>query len=126
MAGTHEGTVISFPQLTTAFEAFETKPHAQKVLDADGGNLVVLQFAAGQLWREHHSVHPIIVQVLAGKVLFRVRGEELELVPGKPLHLSATLLHEVEAVEDSTVMVTMLTGETHEPAIINCPESRTF
>ncbi len=124
MAGTHDGTVIVFPQLTEAFEPFESKPRAQKIVDATGANLVILEFAAGQVWREHHSVHPIIVQVLKGRVEFEVKDEVLELVPGRPIHLTAHLLHEVRAVEASTVMVTMLTGETHEPAKTNLEDTR--
>lgn len=119
MSGTHDGTAVLFPQLTEAFQAFERKPHAQKIVDANGANLVVLQFAQGQIWKEHHSVHPIVVQVLSGRVYFRVRGQELTLVPGTPVHLTAQLLHEVEALEDSTVLVTMLTGERHDPAKVN-------
>lgn len=119
MAGTHEGTALVFPQLTEAFEPFDNKPHAQKIVDATGANLVILEFAQGQVWREHHSVHPVIVQVLKGRVEFTVKDEIIDLVPGTPIHLTSHLLHEVRAMEPSTVMVTMLTGETHEPAKTN-------
>ena len=39
-------------------------------MDADGGNLTLMELAAGQSWHEHHSVHPIFVQVLKGEVIF--------------------------------------------------------
>ena len=113
MSGTHQGRVIELGELTARLEAFEHKPHAQKLVEADGANLVLLEFKAGQIWKEHHSVHPIVVQALKGRVAFRVKGETITLAPGQPLHLTAHLLHELEALEDSTVMVTMLTGESH-------------
>ncbi len=37
MAGTHEGRVIIFPQLTEQLTPFEDKPQAKKLIDADGG-----------------------------------------------------------------------------------------
>ena len=73
MAGTHEGRVLVFPQLTEALTPFEDKPQARKIVDADGGNLTLMELAAGQSWHEHHSVHPIFVQVLKGEVIFHVK-----------------------------------------------------
>ncbi len=118
MAGTHEGRVIIFPQLTEELKPFEDKPQARKIVDADGGNLTLMELAAGQSWHEHHSVHPIFVQVLKGEVIFHVKDRDITLVPGKPIHVTAKLLHSLRAVKDSTLMVTMLTGESHpEPKL---------
>ena len=82
MAGTHEGRVIIFPQLTEQLTPFEDKPQAKKLIDADGGNLILMELAAGQSWHEHHSVHPVVVQALKGKIDFRVKGQSVILVPG--------------------------------------------
>ena len=41
--------------------------------------------AAGQSWHEHHSVHPVFVQVLKGEVTFHVKDRDITLVPGKPI-----------------------------------------
>ena len=112
MAGTHEGRVIVFPQLTEVLTPFETKPQAKKILDA------LMELAAGQSWHEHHSVHPVVVQVLKGKVDYSAKGQSIILEPGKIIHTTAKLLHSVTALEDSTLMVIMLTGESHpEPNI---------
>ena len=116
MAGTHEGRVIIFPQLTEQLTPFEDKPQAKKLIDADGGNLILMELAAGQSWHEHHSVHPVVVQALKGKIDFRVKGQSVILVPGKPIHVTSDLLHSLTALEDSTLMVTMLTGESHPDA----------
>ena len=106
MAGTHEGRVIIFPQLTEQLTPFEDKPQAKKLIDADGGNLILMELAAGQSWHE----------ALKGKIDFRVKGQSVILVPGKPIHVTADLLHSLTALEDSTLMVTMLTGESHPDA----------
>lgn len=113
MAGTHEGRVIVFPQLTEVLTPFETKPQAKKILDADGGSITLMELAAGQSWHEHHSVHPVVVQVLKGKVDYNAKGQSIILEPGKIIHTTAKLLHSVTALEDSTLMVIMLTGESH-------------
>ena len=118
MAGTHEGRVIVFPQLTEVLTPFETKPQAKKLLDADGGSITLMELAAGQSWHEHHSVHPVVVQVLKGKVDYSANGQSIILEPGKLIHTTAKLLHSVTALEDSTLMVIMLTVESHpEPNI---------
>ena len=109
MAGTHEGRVIVFPQLTEVLTPFETKPQAKKLLDADGGSITLMELAGGQSWHEHHSVHPVIVQVLKGKVDYSAKGQSIILEPGKIIHTTAKLLHSVTALEDSTLMVIMLT-----------------
>ena len=79
MAGTHEGRVIVFPQLTEVLTPFETKPQAKKILDADGGSITLMELAAGQSWHEHHSVHPVVVQVLKGKVDYSTKGQSIIL-----------------------------------------------
>ena len=119
MAGTHEGRVLVFPQLTEALTPFEDKPQARKIVDADGGNLTLMELAAGQSWHEHHSVHPVFVQVLKGEVIFHVKDRDITLVPGKPIHVTAKLLHSLRAVKDSTLLVTMLTGESHPEPKVN-------
>ena len=83
MAGTHEGRVIVFPQLTEVLTPFETKPQAKKLLDADGGSITLMELAGGQSWHEHHSVHPVIVQVLKGKVDYSAKGRVLFWNPVK-------------------------------------------
>ena len=123
MAGTHEGRVLVFPQLTEALTPFDDKPQARKIVDADGGNLTLMELAAGQSWHEHHSVHPIFVQVLKGEVIFHVKDRDITLVPGKPIHVTAKLLHSLRAVKDSTLLVTMLTGESlfGVPGLVTAP-----
>lgn len=126
MSGTEQGSIVVLPYLPEVLEPFETKPQARKLIEADGANLVVLSFKAGQKWSQHHSIHPIIVQVLSGSVDFEVKGRTLRLKPGSPIHLTAHLLHEVRAVEDATLMVTMLTGEEHRPAKLNLQDIEVF
>ncbi len=119
MRGTHSGTVLELTDLTHRLQPFENKPHAQKLMDVDGASITLIEFAAGQTFREHHSVHPITVQALKGTVKFTVKEEEITLTPGTLIHLTDHLLHELIAVDPATILVTMLTGEKHPEPQIN-------
>ncbi|MFW0107514.1 cupin domain-containing protein [Rothia sp. P7181] len=117
MAGTHQGQALFFNGLTELLQPSEHKGRAQKIVDAQGASVTLLELAPGQRWKEHHSVHPIIVQVLKGHVRFTVRGQTRTLSPGQVIHLTDHLLHQVDADTSATVMVIMLTGENPDPKV---------
>ncbi|MFW0154686.1 cupin domain-containing protein [Rothia sp. P6271] len=117
MAGTHQGQALIFKGLTELLQPLEHKGRAQKIVDAQGASVTLLELAQGQSWKEHHSIHPIIVQVLKGKVRLTVRGQSRTLIPGQIIHLTDHLLHQVDADTPATVMVIMLTGENPDPKI---------
>jgi quercetin dioxygenase-like cupin family protein len=71
--------------------------------------VVVLSFAAGHVLREHAAPYPLLMQALDGELLVRADGRETRLVPGGLLRLDAALRHEVEAVADSRLMLTLVT-----------------
>ncbi len=58
MAGTHEGRVLVFPQLTEALTPFDDKPQARKIVDADGGNLTLMELAIPLTLRPELSACP--------------------------------------------------------------------
>lgn len=92
-------------------EPFEDKPRAQNVMKAPDAHLVAFEFAAGQELHEHQAHHPVLIQALAGHLRLSHDGGSFELRPGDVLHLPAMLRHEVVALEDSTLTVTMLLGQ---------------
>lgn len=71
--------------------------------------VVVLAFAAGYLLKEHAAPFPLLMQALDGELIVRTNGQEARLVPGGLLRLDASLRHEVEAVADSRLMLTLVT-----------------
>ncbi len=76
MAGTHEGRVLVFPQLTEALTPFEDKPQARKIVDADGGNLTLMELAAGQSWHERAESSGRIVMVISAGICEGKRTEK--------------------------------------------------
>lgn len=97
------------------FEAASSRggrPGAAAVLDTDGVKVVAFEFAAGDVLKEHAAHHAVVIQVLRGSVEFTVQGEVLTLGPGRLVHLTPMLRHAVRAIEDSTLIVTMLLSPT--------------
>lgn len=71
--------------------------------------VVVLTFAAGHVLKEHSAPFPLLMQALDGDLLVRAGGQETRLAPGSLLRLDASLPHEVEALSDSRLMLTLAT-----------------
>jgi len=63
---------------------------------------------AGKLMSEHKAPGEIIVQCLEGDIKFTTMGEPKQLRAGDMLYLTAGESHELEAVEDSSFLLTIL------------------
>jgi quercetin dioxygenase-like cupin family protein len=70
--------------------------------------LVRLVLPAGKEIPSHKAPGEITVQCLEGRVLFTADDKTLELVAGQLLYLSANEPHSVKAVEDCSLLVTLL------------------
>lgn len=87
-------------------EEGRVRPH--KTMDGDGFKIRTLAMDAGTVLREHRAPVPILVQVASGSILFRVEGAEYALAAGGAIQVDAAVPHEVEAVEPSHVLLTLL------------------
>ena len=96
--------------LIDAVQPREKRPGVQRIMVADGARVVVFRFAAGQVLAEHKAAFPILVQSIDGHIRFTADGRTIDLHPGDIAHLSARLLHAVEAVTDATLLLIKLLG----------------
>lgn len=80
-----------------------------KVLQHPDARILVLAFRAGHLLKEHSTPFPLLMQALDGELLVRADGVETTLRPGGVIRMDAALRHEVEAVSDARLMLTLLT-----------------
>ncbi|MFE6736154.1 cupin domain-containing protein [Microbacterium sp. NPDC057650] len=87
-------------------EEARVRPH--KTMDGAGFKIRTLAMDAGAVLREHRAPAPILVQVASGRILFRVEGAEHDLSAGGAIQVDASVPHEVEAVEPSHVLLTLL------------------
>lgn len=89
----------------------EVQPGAvvSKVVHRGGGTDVsVFAFDTGEGLSEHTASRTAIVQVLRGRLAFRVDDEELELAPGGWVRMETGAPHELTAREPTVMLLTML------------------
>jgi quercetin dioxygenase-like cupin family protein len=67
-----------------------------------------LVLPAGKQIDPHAVPGEITVQCLEGKAVFSARGKDRELTPGQMLYLAGGKQHAVRAVEDASLLVTIL------------------
>ncbi len=70
--------------------------------------VIRLVLPAGKKIPEHHAPGEITVHCLEGRVVFSVGPREHFLIPGDWLYLDAAQPHALLALEDSSLLVTML------------------
>ncbi len=78
------------------------------VLNAPGVRVVVLTFAAGHVLKEHRAPKTLLMQALDGCLRVTAGGRVTDLVPGALLRLDESLQHEVEALGESRLMLTLI------------------
>jgi quercetin dioxygenase-like cupin family protein len=74
--------------------------------------IVLVVMKAGSVLKEHQAEARISVQTLSGRVRFRAAGESIELPTGKLLVVDKKVPHEVEALEDSTFLLSLFRQES--------------
>ena len=69
--------------------------------------VVLISMEAGALIKEHHADGTSSVQLLKGHIRYSTLGQVYDLGVGKLLTLGASIKHEVEAVEESALLLTI-------------------
>ncbi|MFO0831762.1 MAG: cupin domain-containing protein [Phycisphaerales bacterium] len=72
------------------------------------GKVVLFAMDEGQEISEHRAPHVAVVQVLDGKLLFRVGGEEREMGPHAWLVMPADAPHSLRALAPTRFVLTVL------------------
>lgn len=80
---------------------------AKTLVRNDDSRVVLLALRAGGRMVEHQTEHSIAVQVLDGRVQLRVRDQLVELAPRGIVFLERDVPHDVVALEDSSVLLTI-------------------
>ena len=100
-------------------EVVDVRPLKQQIastktstlLKTESMELLRLVMPAGKTIAEHKAPGEITAHCLEGRIVFSSTGNAQELVAGELFFLSAGEPHAVEAIEDSSVLVTILLGK---------------
>jgi quercetin dioxygenase-like cupin family protein len=89
-------------------EAAREQSRGAITLVKEGGlNLVLTHLHEGALMHEHRTPGAATVQVLDGRVRVQVGDETVEVTSGRLMAFNAGVRHSVEALEDSTLLLTL-------------------
>lgn len=84
--------------------------NAITLVKAPGLRVVLMLLGRGTKLSEHRAAGPLTFQVLSGWVNFRAGGRVERLGPGALIVLDSAVAHEVEALEDSSCLLTLGDG----------------
>ena len=91
----------------------EEGPNVQVLSDIGTARLVLFAFKAGQQLREHRTSSQILVQALRGRVMFTAAGNSIRLQAGMVLQVEAQVPHQVVALTNAVLLVTMIPSPTY-------------
>ncbi|MDE0535042.1 MULTISPECIES: cupin domain-containing protein [unclassified Tenacibaculum] len=85
----------------------EEKVAVSLLLETDFSKEIRIVFKKNQVMKDHKAPYPIVVQVLKGNIDFGVNNEVKRLNSGDMISLEAKIIHNLTALEDSVVRLTL-------------------
>ena len=83
----------------------EHRHNARTLIKHDGFRLVLVVLGAGARVQEHQSYKHIAVHALSGRLRLHLPDQRVELCAGGLLGLDRYVLHDIEALEDSALLL---------------------
>ena len=83
---------------------------AVSLVKDDSLNILLMVLKKGARLAEHRTRGPIAVQVLSGSVRFSAGSKDAELSSGSFAALDRNIVHELEALDESVVLLTTAIG----------------
>ena len=81
--------------------------HSKLLFKKNDFRCVLIAMEPSAVMKEHHADGTISVQVLKGRVRFGTQGLQHDLAAGNLLTLGASIKHDVQALEDSALLLTI-------------------
>jgi quercetin dioxygenase-like cupin family protein len=89
------------------------KRNAMTLLKDRGLRVVLIVMHASTAIPSHQAESPLSVQVVEGRLQVRTDAEPVTLKKGHMLALRAGIRHEIEALEESALLLTLATSQLH-------------
>lgn len=92
----------------------DTKPAVQVLLDTDSSKEIRIAMRKGHVMKEHKTPYPIVVEIFEGHIKFGVKGESNDLRKGDLVFLEGNVPHDLEALQDSIIRLSLSKADTAE------------
>lgn len=92
----------------------ENKPAVQVLFDTESSKEIRIAMRKGHVMKEHKTPYPIVVEIFEGHIQFGIKGEFNELKKGDLVFLEGNVPHDLEALQDSTIRLTLTKADTAE------------
>lgn len=83
------------------------KPKITVLMESDFTKEIRIAFEKDQVMKEHQTKFPIVVEIVSGKIDFGVEKKIHHLEKGDLIALSGSVPHDLKAVEQSVVRLTL-------------------
>lgn len=90
----------------------ETRPTIQVLLDTENGKEIRIAFKKDQVMKEHKTPFAIVVEIFEGCIDFGVNGDVHTLNRGDLISLEGGVPHDLTAVKDSIVRLSLNKGDS--------------
>ncbi len=85
----------------------EDKPNISVLFETETTKEIRILMKKGQVMKEHKTPYPIAVELYSGAITFGVNGAMHNIKAGALLALEGGVPHNLEAVEDSIIRLTL-------------------
>jgi len=85
----------------------DTKPLVQPLLETDFTREIRIVFRRGQVMKEHKTPFPIVIEIVEGEINFSTSGTVHHAVEGDLIGLEGGVPHDLTALTDSIVRLTL-------------------
>lgn len=103
---------MKLASLTKNKEYQEKRPAVKVLIDTGYGKEIRILFKKDQFMKEHTAPFPIVVEIFEGRIDFGVEGEIQHLKAGDLIFLEASVPHDLLALEDSIVRLSLQQGDS--------------
>lgn len=98
--------------LTKDIQYHESRPTIQVLMETENGKEIRIAFKKDQVMKEHKTPFSIVVEIFEGSIDFGVKGEVHSLIKGDLISLEGGVPHDLTAVKDSIVRLSLNKGDS--------------
>lgn len=103
---------MTYASFTADIVYGDTQPVITPLITNEFTKEIRIVFRIGQSMKAHKTSFPITVMIVQGRIDFGVGEERYELVAGDVVALEGNVIHDLNALEDSIVRLSLHKGDS--------------